>query len=390
MPYRDSRTTPRKQPKPEGSGSKSYLHADQKPDSDPQFTFTPQKPKPKSGSNENKALLIKNLVKLAKATAFMGLTLFVAMKVTTFLWSRDQPSVKPLQAPVTDAEPTRVESFAPDESGSSTRPAINMETVRMATSYVDDGRELQGQGEARAALRSYQQAIRMWPEVPDALYLMGAVYLELDEFERAEHSLRQALLLSPDNAVVLDQLGLSLLRQGKGKEAHDFFQRALVVDASLGSAQLNLSLALLALGQPRAAHTLLERYVDKHPTDVTALHGLALVAATENRKQEALPYLEKAILLAPDQPELYFEAAATSALIGKDAEALDYLEQAETISTPAEVYKAFKQKAFKQLRAKDSGKAYEAALIQRAREYERSIVEHAEPVLPVTGSLSLE
>lgn len=391
MPYRDSRPTPRKPPEPEQPGSRNYLHADEKPDSDPQFPFTPKKPGHISGVHDYKELLFKNLIKLTKVIALMGVTLFLAMKITTTFWSRSLPTVEPIIAPVTDSEvPAEAETFAPEESGTSTRPVIDTKTIRIASSHVDDGRELQNQGQVRAAIRSYQQGIRLWSEVPEALYLMGTAYLDLGEFENAERSLRKALLLSPDNAVILDQVGLALLQQGKTEDAYGFFRKALDVDASLGSAQLNLSLALIARGQRSEAHILLERYLEKHPTNVTALHRLALLSATEYRREEALAYLERAIRLAPDHPELYFDAAATSALMGNDAAALDYLEQAEAISTPVKVYKVLKQKAFKNLRTHDPGKAYEAALIPRARQYERSAIDHVEPVPSARESLSLE
>ena len=376
---------PRPNPNAPKTDDDSYLHVDAKPEFERQFAFKPKKHIPASSPSGNrdvyKTLLLRNMTKLVMALAGMGLALFLSTKVMEVLWSRDRPAVQP------DGRHELEDTFADDvieggpldESATSTQPFPEPKRARRAEELVAQGRELQRAGDAKQALQVYAQARHLWADVPHIDYLMGRAHLDLADYIAAESRLRHALRKTEDRAPVKDMLGLALWRQGNRDAGYRLFREALDEDPGLASAQYHVGMAQLSRGQLEEAKVLLEAYRRQHPTDVKALRQLAMLAAAERRQQDALDLLTEAIRIAPDEGDLYIDAAATSALMQKHTLAIKLLRRAESLTSPVNVYRTYRQNAFRKLRETEAGRVYEVDLIRRAREHHVADFDQADP-----------
>ncbi|MHA2620296.1 MAG: tetratricopeptide repeat protein [bacterium JZ-2024 1] len=73
-----------------------------------------------------------------------------------------------------------------------------------------------------------------------ARYLLGKIYMSLDQVREATENFREALILDPGNVPAMIDLGVALAKRGRLKEAREEFRRALQLDPGNELATRNL------------------------------------------------------------------------------------------------------------------------------------------------------
>lgn len=73
-----------------------------------------------------------------------------------------------------------------------------------------------------------------------ARYLLGKIYLSLDQVREATENFREALILDPNNTSARIDLGVALAKRGRFSEAREEFRRALELDPENELALKNL------------------------------------------------------------------------------------------------------------------------------------------------------
>ena len=133
------------------------------------------------------------------------------------------------------------------------------------------------------AVKEYEQAIAMRPDLPGLRLELGQVYAADSEWEKAEEQFRGEAQLQPGNAEAAYRLGNALIQEGKMKEAVDELQRSDLL-------RPNMSETLYALGRaaavvdPNVAEPALARVIELEKN--TPLAGQAyLLLAGIHRKQ---------------------------------------------------------------------------------------------------------
>lgn len=94
------------------------------------------------------------------------------------------------------------------------------------------------------ARRTYQAAIRRWPENSLAWAGAGNVAYALSDFTAAESAYRQALALDPGNALVMNNLALAMAQQGCVQQARRVLacaRRGAPADATLAATASEIS-----------------------------------------------------------------------------------------------------------------------------------------------------
>lgn len=131
-------------------------------------------------------------------------------------------------------------------------------------------------GEADQALRTFTTALSVW-DVPLVRANLAVAYIQLGQMEEAERHLREALKMDPNLPDALTNLGSVLLRQERYQESAEHSQRALELSGDFAMAHNNLALALLALDQVDEARThLLEAKRQGYPVHPELLASLGL------------------------------------------------------------------------------------------------------------------
>jgi Flp pilus assembly protein TadD len=107
-----------------------------------------------------------------------------------------------------------------------TAEIVKQKSQEAAKDYLISGNMLAGEGKFDAAVKSYQQAIQMNPNMPEAYSLMGSALGEAGKYKEAEEALRKAVSLKPNFAEGYYHLGIFLKSQGRQSEAEDAFRKA--------------------------------------------------------------------------------------------------------------------------------------------------------------------
>jgi len=161
---------------------------------------------------------------------------------------------------------------------------------RLLSAFPDTARGHQALGENYyvmkmfpEAVKEYEQAIALRPDLPGLRLELGQVYAASSEWEKAEEQFRAEAKLQPGNAEAAYRLGDALLQQGKMEEAAEELQRSDSLRPDMPETLYSLGRAA-ALNDPSVAERALARVIELEKE--TPLAGQAYLALAEiHRKQ---------------------------------------------------------------------------------------------------------
>jgi len=188
--------------------------------------------------------------------------------------------------------------------------------------------------EEENALPAAERALKINPDMPEALCIK-ARYLEEDgKQEEAEQQIRTALRIGPDSWEVNREAGRMFFRHGQMMEAIPFFEKAAsLMDTDYSNPGLLMSCYYSIHdreGVKRAAKICLERAeraIAKEPTNGPALAMGANALSLFGEKDRAREWINRALLLDPDNLSMRYNLACSLALELDDPDgALDALQ----------------------------------------------------------------
>jgi tetratricopeptide (TPR) repeat protein len=122
------------------------------------------------------------------------------------------------------------------------------------------GQEAHEKGDFAAAIKFYDDAIKIVPEFPEAEYQRAAAYLSLNKIPDAERGFRRALELRPDWTLAMVSLGSLLVSEGRFEEAGKLLDGALALDGQNYPALVALAeLRLKTRASPQSLQDLLAK-----------------------------------------------------------------------------------------------------------------------------------
>jgi tetratricopeptide (TPR) repeat protein len=118
------------------------------------------------------------------------------------------------------------------------------------------GIALAERGDAGAAIRAYQEALRIWPKSATAHVNLGAALAGQGKFEEAISHYGEALRLKPNYVLArinwskaLNNTGVAMAQQGRIDEAINYFNQALRIDPESVDGHFNLGITLARLNR---------------------------------------------------------------------------------------------------------------------------------------------
>jgi protein O-GlcNAc transferase len=157
----------------------------------------------------------------------------------------------------------------------------------------------------RAAIDSYQRAIHLRPDFPEAYDGLGNVLAALGKNSEAVDAFLRAITLRPHFAQAWNNLGNALLADQRNAQAVDAYTRATELAPTLVEAHIGLGASLLALSKIPEALAALRHALTLRP-DLPEAHnnlGAALMAAEQ--LDESVAACARAIELRPTYPEAH-------------------------------------------------------------------------------------
>jgi tetratricopeptide (TPR) repeat protein len=108
------------------------------------------------------------------------------------------------------------------------------------SSYYNLGNYYMNRGDPRAAIHSYDTALRLEPRAVPAMVNESMAYARLGETRKSEAALEKALKTAPENAAANFSMGLLKAEQKDLKGAEKFLKSALKYDPRMAQAAYNL------------------------------------------------------------------------------------------------------------------------------------------------------
>jgi len=126
-----------------------------------------------------------------------------------------------------------------------------VENYAMANCYI--GNALSSAGKVQEAIRHYEQALRIKPDLADAHCNLGTALGRVDKLEDAIGHYERALQIKPDYALAHNNLGVALWQAGKSQEAVEHYEQALRFKPDFAEAHYNLGVASERAGKVQEA-----------------------------------------------------------------------------------------------------------------------------------------
>jgi type IV pilus assembly protein PilF len=163
------------------------------------------------------------------------------------------------------------------------------------------------QGNFQVALDELGQALRADPDYPAAYSVLGLVYMDLGERERAEESFQRGLKRAPQDAELNNNYGWFLCQTGRERDAIARFEQALrdPLYRTPSMPLRNAGICSLRMGDEAAAEAYLQRAFQINAADGVAMFHLAQL------------YLKKG-----DLPRAQFHSQRLLSTIGQSAQTL--------------------------------------------------------------------
>ncbi len=162
-------------------------------------------------------------------------------------------------------------------------------------------------GYLEQAKSSFEQALGDDPSSAEALYGIGSVYLNQNDYAAARETFERCVKAQPGYPDTLpdawNNLGVIATRQNNVPEAVADFQQALKLNPNHVLSLNNLGNAYRLQKHWDDAHQVLERALAIAPDDAEANYGLGMVYAQTDDTAKAYEHLQHALKVRPDYPE---------------------------------------------------------------------------------------
>jgi protein O-GlcNAc transferase len=185
---------------------------------------------------------------------------------------------------------------------------------------------LHRKGMVQEAKRIYMQIIRINPEDPDALQMMGIASFQSREISTAEDLLIKAVQLSPDRADIRCSLANIMKFSGKIDEAIEMYKEAIRLDPEYAEACNNLGATMNDAGRYDEAIDYLIQALKIRPDYAEAFYNLGNTYKERDEIDKAIDNYNQAI--KNNYPDAYINLGVILMEIGNEVDAIKYFKEA--------------------------------------------------------------
>ena len=154
--------------------------------------------------------------------AWLATFILILVAFTSYLW------LIPKTAQTPGFEGTRSEAALPQTSSES-EPAIN------AAQMYEQARLLQKKGHLREAKYLYEKALKLDPDLVNALNNLGVINISLTDYASAQHNFEKAIGLRPDYVDAYYNLACLHALKGEVSQSLAHLKKAILLDQSVRS-----------------------------------------------------------------------------------------------------------------------------------------------------------
>jgi protein O-GlcNAc transferase len=210
-----------------------------------------------------------------------------------------------------------------DESDLSFYHATSLKSDNIIGLHITYSEFLMKLGKLEKAIHLLDEVIAIEADNFDANSVLGLIYLEKKDFEKAEFYFKKAIDLSKDSPVAFNHYGLYLYHKGVLGEAEKYLNKSLKIAPENISAMNNLGLVYEALLQHEKAVSLFNQALRIKPDYMPSIGNIALSLNRLGKQSEAIEYVNRGLELEPMNKGLLINAAVIHQGMGEVKKAID-------------------------------------------------------------------
>lgn len=176
---------------------------------------------------------------------------------------------------------------------SSGEPALQYELGMLCMEVLDN----------QAALRHFQELVRLAPDFLEGRLLLGMMYGELGQHDEAIRYLREVLAQCPELSEVHHRIGLLLADKRCYEEAYKEYLEVLRIEPEHQGVLCSLGVLLTATGHISEARKILHQALERDPDSVNVMNNLGRICGV-GKAEESLQWYQRGLDIDPENQSL--------------------------------------------------------------------------------------
>lgn len=182
---------------------------------------------------------------------------------------------------------------------------MSTKNAQRAAALLETGLRRMQEGQMVQARLLCEQALKLTPQHPDALHLLGVIALQSGEHAAAVEPLRKALAIRPDHPEYQANIAYAYVGLKRYQEAAASFERAARLAPHDPDIQLGIANCLALEGKTAEAEAAFRHLVARHPGYALGWFNLANALKDQKRYEEARELYVRTTQLAPQLAEAH-------------------------------------------------------------------------------------
>lgn len=260
-----------------------------------------------------------------------------------FVASPSEPLARSTNAPPAETnlppEVSAIESLLSDlGSGQQASPSnLSPQKMAEAMTFVRAAQQYIRDQDMDAAEREIGKALVVWPDMNIAIRLLGSIYTQRGQFDRAIALLERSLEREPFSAETLNNLAINYMQKGMMAKAEELLTTSLQIRPDYAVAQMNLAFVHLRLNRYDLAAENFELSLRQMPNHMGAINNLAVCLVRLGDYERAREMFLGLVESYPDRPTSYFNIAITYVIERNEAEALAWIRKGAERTPPSQL-----------------------------------------------------
>jgi tetratricopeptide (TPR) repeat protein len=188
---------------------------------------------------------------------------------------------------------------------SNSGPPLTAASPKQLRAVLEDGLRAQRAGEFESARAAYFRVLAVAPDHPEALYLLGTVWLELGDAWQGVGYLERAARKLRNHPGVLGNLAQAYSALGRHDKAEEAFRKASRLDPRNVYFKMGIANAIAMRGALGDAEIMLHKLADRFPDTALVWFNLGNALRKQNRLEDAVPCYLKALDIDPQLIEAH-------------------------------------------------------------------------------------
>lgn len=258
---------------------------------------------------------------------------FVALLIGNFptsslAWESKNNKTTDPASHLRSSSPSRNTGALSPEVGRTTLSKVVHSQAKSRNSLLKRAQELYEEGKFQEAIREAEKVIEDKPDCVEAYALVGEIYIEIKQYEKARKYLDYAMKKDPSSAINFIHLGESYFEAGKYDKAMAIYKKVAELYPDNADAALDIGEVYVQWRNYRLAEYYLKKAMHLRPDYFSPYNELGNLYLELRRYKEAEKFYKESLKRKPDYVDAMIGLGKTYIALNKFPLAEQYLNQA--------------------------------------------------------------